>query len=209
MAPFGRTPLIHGLFLAALALPGAGAAQEDDTPLGGVGRLACSQVLGVENVIQLGEVADWALGYMAGRLDAGQTVVDGAEISPADGVDVITGIAQRCRETPDAAVVTAVRDVAQVIYGEAAQGGKVVADPPPPEPDLPPPPGSEAPPPRPEGLVDVAETDETPETTGVETADASGGPDGETAEEPDGDSEPDGEGDTASEDTGPEDSTAE
>ena len=136
---------------------------EDGVALGGVGRFACAQITGVDNFVYLGQAADWALGYMAGRLDAGQTIAADATISPADSIDLVTGIATRCAETPEAAVIDAVRDIALKIYGEDAAGGEVAADPLPPEPVMPepkPPAGSVAPPPRPEQLAASAASTE-------------------------------------------------
>ena len=96
--------------LSALVLLSTGPAfaQDAEDAVGGVGRLACSEVSGPGNAAYLGQVADWALGYMAGRIDAGQTPSDDATLSPSDSIDVITGIASRCNATPSAPVIDAV-----------------------------------------------------------------------------------------------------
>lgn len=125
---------ICALFSAAAPLI---AQEADDTRVGGVGRMACAQVMGPENAPYLGQVGDWALGYMAGRIDAGQAPVEGATLSSADSVDVVAGIALRCREDADMPVIDAVRSFAEEVFGETAEGGPVTADPPPPRPDVP------------------------------------------------------------------------
>ena len=131
--------LMCGLAWAAAAVP-AMAQEGDDTRLGGVGRMVCAQLAGARNAPYLGQVGDWALGYMAGRVDAGQTPVDGATLSTADPADVVAGVALRCRQDPDMAVIDAVRSYATEVFGEPARGGPVAADPLPPAaapPDIP------------------------------------------------------------------------
>ncbi|SPJ24298.1 hypothetical protein [Palleronia abyssalis] len=148
------------LFASLAALP---AYAQDEPPVGGIGRLACSEITGAANAPYLAQASDWALGYMAGRIDAGQSPAEGETLSPDDSVDVIAGIAIRCRETPDAPVIDAVRAYADRIFDETAEGGPVTADPPAPPPDMPPEPEApretDAPPPRPDDLTEAAAND--------------------------------------------------
>lgn len=151
----------YALILSFVALPAFGqdagsSDTEAEPPVGGVGRLACSAIVGPENAAYLGQVGDWALGYMAGRLDAGDELAEGETLSPDDTVDVVAGVAVRCRESPDQPVIEAVRDFAERVFGTEAQAGPIVADAPPPPPDAPenaasaePPRESVAPEPRP------------------------------------------------------------
>lgn len=132
----------YALILSFVALPAfgqdAGAPDtEAEPPVGGVGRLACSAIVGPENAAYLGQVGDWALGYMAGRLDAGDELAEGETLSPDDTVDVVAGVAVRCRENPDQPVIEAVRGFAERVFGTEAQAGPIVADAPPPPPDAP------------------------------------------------------------------------
>lgn len=160
---------------------------EAEPPVGGVGRLACAAIVGPENAAYLGQAGDWALGYMAGRIDAGEEVTGGATLSPDDTVDVVSGIAVRCRENPDQPVIEAVRAFAERVFGAEAQAGPVTADAPPPPADPPegaasaePPRQSVAPEPRPEAASasteeGVTSEDERPSTAGRGTP--SGGSD--------------------------------
>lgn len=119
----------------ALCLPALAHAQ--DPPVGGIGLLACREVIGPENAPYLAQVGDWALGYMAGRLDAGQSPAGAAAPSPGRATDVVTGVALRCRQDPDMPVIEAVRSLADRIYGEAARAGAVDPAGAGPEPDEP------------------------------------------------------------------------
>lgn len=152
----------YALMLSLLALPAfaqdSGSPDpEAEPPVGGVGRLACGAIVGPENVAYLGQAGDWAMGYMAGRIDAGEEVIEDATLSPDDAVDVVSGIAMWCRENRDQPVIQAVRTFAERVFGSEAQAGPVTADAPPPPPDMPegaadadPPRESVAPEPRPE-----------------------------------------------------------
>ena len=164
----------YALIFSLMALPAFGqeadspqSGAEAEPPVGGVGRLACRAVIGPENAAYLGQVGDWALGYMAGRLDAGDELEEDATLSPDDTLDVITGIAVRCRETPDQPVIEAVRSFAERVFGAEAQAGPITADAPPPAPDVPEPESSAEPPeqsivpePRPGEPSDDAEVEE-------------------------------------------------
>ncbi len=111
--------------LILLALPLS--AQGQDAVVGGIGLLACREVVGPENIPYLAQVGDWALGYLAGRLDAGQVPVAGATLSPGLAADVVTGVALRCRQNPDMAVIDAVRAFAGEIFAEPPRAGAVAA----------------------------------------------------------------------------------
>ncbi len=112
LAPFGVLP----------------AAAQERPPIGGVGLLSCADVTGAAQAPYLAQVGDWALGYMAGRIDAGQSPVAGAALSPARAGDVVTAIAIRCRQAPDMIVAEAVRSVAQKIFAAPAQGGPLATE---------------------------------------------------------------------------------
>lgn len=133
-----RYALIFSLVaLPAFAQDNGPPDSEAEPPVGGVGRLACGAIVGAENAAYLGQAGDWAMGYMAGRIDAGEEVLEDATLSPDDAVDVVSGIAVRCRENPDQPVIQAVRTFAERVFGAEAQAGPVTADAPPPAPDMP------------------------------------------------------------------------
>ncbi len=112
--------MIRTLALLALVVPAAAPAQE--APVGGIGALACREVVGAENAPYLAQVGDWALGYLSGRLDAGQRPAAGTALSTGSAIDAVTGIAVRCARRPDMAVIDAVRDYAAGIFDEPPQG---------------------------------------------------------------------------------------
>lgn len=115
--------MLRPLALLALALPVAAPAQ--DAAVGGIGTLACREVIGAENAPYLAQVGDWALGYLAGRLDAGQVAAAGTALSTDAAIDAVTGISVRCRLQPDMAVIDAVRDYAGGIFDEDPRAGAV------------------------------------------------------------------------------------
>ncbi|TDL79720.1 hypothetical protein E2L08_08940 [Palleronia sediminis] len=167
--------------LAALVVAAPAIAQEtlpDDVPVSGIGREACATIIGVDNLPLLAQAGDWALGYLAGRVDAGQSPSEGATLSPVDPVDVVTGLSARCRQAPEGPVIDAVRGYAEEVFMQAAQGGEVVAAPVPETPeilreieaggDAAPQAAPETTPTRPRARPDglAAETAEAPDTTG-------------------------------------------
>ncbi|WP_375262938.1 hypothetical protein [Palleronia sp.] len=174
----------YALILSLVALPAFGQDAgtpdaEAEPPVGGVGRLACAAIIGPENAPYLGQAGDWALGYMAGRLDAGDELGEGSTLSPDDSLDVVAGIAVRCHENPDQPVIEAVRGFAQRVFGTEAQAGPVAPDAPPPPPDMPdsaasaePPRESIAPEPRPDTTSSDAASSETATSDAAPSAEA-------------------------------------
>ncbi len=115
--------MIRALAVLVLALPAPSSAQE--ARAGGIATLACREVIGEGSAPYLAQVGDWTLGYLAGRLDAGQVPSEDTALSTDAGIDAVTDIAVRCRQDPGVAVIDAVRDYARGIFDEEPQGGPV------------------------------------------------------------------------------------
>ncbi|MBJ3762803.1 hypothetical protein ILP92_08600 [Maribius pontilimi] len=105
---------------------GAALAQGDDASMrdlaakagiGGIGLSACSDVTGAENAPLLAQAGDWLLGYMAGRIDAGEMLVEDEPLSAASSIDIVTSIATFCAENPDATVLAAARRYGGRVFG--------------------------------------------------------------------------------------------
>jgi|GEM_PF-5633173 len=112
--------------IAALWLGGAAMAQDtsediialaEEAGIGGLGLAPCRDVTGPENAPLLAQAGDWMLGYMAGRIDAGETLVEGEPLSAASSIDIVTSIATFCVQNPDATVLGAARRYGQRVFG--------------------------------------------------------------------------------------------
>ena len=88
-----------------------------DAGIGGVGLEPCSGVVGADNAPMLAQASDWALGYMAGRIDGGDTLVAGEPLSAANSIDLVTGLLLHCRENPDHTVLAAARAYGARVFG--------------------------------------------------------------------------------------------
>lgn len=130
--------------IAAFAIaPGLAAGQQDEGQAGGIGGIglaSCASVTGAENAPRLAEAADWALGYMAGRLDAGQKAGEEAALVTDQGADLATAILLHCAKETDSSVLAAMRAYASRAFGAEALGPTppMLPDPPrsaPPQPD--------------------------------------------------------------------------
>lgn len=85
--------------------------------IGGVGLSPCADLVGVENVSVLAQAADWALGYMAGRIDAGDALVEGEPLDASSSTDIATGILLFCTDNPDATLLAATRSYGERVFG--------------------------------------------------------------------------------------------
>lgn len=85
--------------------------------IGGIGLRPCADVIGAANAPILAQAGDWMLGYMAGRIDAGETLVEGEPLSAASSIDIVTSIAAFCAGNADATVLAAARRYGQRVFG--------------------------------------------------------------------------------------------
>lgn len=85
--------------------------------IGGIGLQPCGQITGVENVNVLAQAADWALGYMAGRIDGGDTLTEGEPLVALDSTDVATSMLIFCRANPGLPVIEAARSFGGRVFG--------------------------------------------------------------------------------------------
>lgn len=114
--------------LAALVLAAPAPVLADSPVIGGVGLQYCANVTGAENTPNLAEAVDWAMGYFAGRIDAGQMPGASGPLT-ADPVDAAVAIVSFCRDTPEATVLDAIRaQSAQVFASRPAPQAPLVED---------------------------------------------------------------------------------
>lgn len=85
--------------------------------IGGMGLTACRDLAGAENTPLLAQAGDWMLGYMAGRIDAGEMLVADEPLSAASSIDVVTSIATFCGANGEATVLAAARRYGQRVFG--------------------------------------------------------------------------------------------
>ena len=94
-----------------LALPAAAQDRPPgfDEPIAGPGVADCADVSGVDNVMNLAQATDWAMGYLAGRMDAGDAprVDDPAVLT--DPLELAFQIRTYCADNPYALVLDALR----------------------------------------------------------------------------------------------------
>lgn len=101
--------------LAALVLATPALARAESPAIGGVGLQYCANVTGAENAPNLAEAVDWAMGYFAGRIDAGQMPGQPGPLT-ADPMDAAVAITQFCRANPASTVLEAVRDQSLQVF---------------------------------------------------------------------------------------------
>lgn len=106
---------------AIVAAPAAAQVVNESEVMAGIGIQGCETVRGVENAPVLAQAADWALGYMAGRRDAGHSPVDGTPLSTIDPTDLAVSIALYCREYPYAIILDALRDYGTRVFAEGPE----------------------------------------------------------------------------------------
>lgn len=85
--------------------------------IGGLGLETCANLVGAENSPRLAEATDWTLGYMAGRLDAGEKLVKDEPLAASDSTDIATALLLHCRNAPDATVLAAARAYGERVFG--------------------------------------------------------------------------------------------
>ena len=87
-------------------------------PMGGPGLADCAEVMGVENVMNLAQATDWAMGYLAGRLDAGHAPVVNDPATMTDPLEVAVRIRTYCADNPYALVLDALRDYGRDVFDD-------------------------------------------------------------------------------------------
>ena len=110
-----KSPIIAAALLGALP---ALAQTDPGEAIGGMGTLACQEITGVDNLPMLAQATDWALGYLAGRQDGGQAVVEDATLSTADAADVAVVLATYCNSYPYGLVLDAARSYGTEVFAE-------------------------------------------------------------------------------------------
>ena len=81
-----------------------------EEPIAGPGVAGCADVMGVENVVNLAQATDWAMGYVAGRMDAGDAPVGTGTAALTDPLELAFRIRSYCDANPYALVLDALRD---------------------------------------------------------------------------------------------------
>ena len=112
-------PALVATFLATQALSQA-TAEDTGTTEAGIGGIAlelCENVVGAQNAPVLAQAGDWGLGYMAGRIDAGEMLVEGTPLSASNSIDIVTSVALHCRDNPEDSVLDALRLYAETVFG--------------------------------------------------------------------------------------------
>jgi len=153
------------MIAAFAAAPGLAAGQQDEGlagGIGGIGLASCASVAGAGNAPRLAEAADWALGYMAGRLDAGQKAGAEAALVTDQGADLATAILLHCADEPASSVLAAMRAYAARAFGAPALGPTPPMLPDPPRSDIPRPAGASV-----ASALDADGGDNTPATPGA------------------------------------------
>ena len=106
--------------LAALLLAVPAFAQDRppdfDEPIAGPGVADCADVMGVENVMNLAQATDWAMGYLAGRMDAGDAPVTEDMEALTDPLELAFQIRTYCDANPYALVLDALRSYGQDMF---------------------------------------------------------------------------------------------
>ena len=115
-----RFALTAAATLACAAQAPAQVVNESEV-MAGIGIQDCSTIRGVQNAPVLAQAADWALGYMAGRRDAGHSPVDGTPLSTTSPTDIATSIVLYCREYPHAVILDALRDYGTRVFAEGPE----------------------------------------------------------------------------------------
>ena len=107
--------------LAALLLAAPAWAQDRppgfDEPMAGPGVADCEDVMGVENVMNLAQSTDWAMGYLAGRLDGGDEPVSDDPEALTDPLELAVQIRTYCAANPYALVLDALRAYGRTSFG--------------------------------------------------------------------------------------------
>ena len=102
----------------ALALPAAAQDRPPgfDEPIAGPGIADCAAVSGVENVMNLAQATDWAMGYLAGRMDAGHSPEVDDPAALTDPLELAFQIRTYCDENPYALVLDALRAYGRDVF---------------------------------------------------------------------------------------------
>ena len=106
--------------LAAILLTTPVAAQDRppdfDEPIAGPGVADCADVMGVENVMNLAQATDWAMGYLAGRMDAGDSPQAANPDALTDPLELAFQIRTYCDANPYALVLDALRAYGRDVF---------------------------------------------------------------------------------------------
>ena len=106
--------------IAALLLATPAAAQDRppdfNEPIAGPGVADCADVMGVDNVMNLAQATDWAMGYLAGRMDAGHAAVTNDPDLLTDPLELAMQIRTYCAANSYALVLDALRAFGRDVF---------------------------------------------------------------------------------------------
>ena len=108
--------------LAAIVVAMPVAAQDRppgfDEPIAGPGIADCAEVTGVDNVMNLAQATDWAMGYLAGRMDAGHSAEGNDPEKLTDPLELAFQIRTYCDANPYALVLDALRAYGRDVFAD-------------------------------------------------------------------------------------------